>query len=135
MKSLDSAKKVKEVMQRDIATVKFDTPLNDIIELLKKKDISGAVVIDNIGEFIGIISILDVFKVMRDEDIREKAPLAEEIMTPFAITATPDETIKEAALKMLENSIHRLIVVESPVKKKPIGIVTSKDLIRGLYSK
>lgn len=135
MKSLDSAKKIKEVMQKNVATVRFDTPLDKIVEILKTKEISGVVVIDNIGEFIGIISILDVFKVMRDDSTREKAPLAEEIMTPFAITATPEETIKDASLKMLENSIHRLIIVESPAKKRPIGMVTSKDLIRGLYGK
>jgi len=135
MESLDSTKKVKDVMQKKVATVRFDAPLDKIIEMLKTKEISGVVVIDNIGEFVGIISILDVFKIMREENAREDAPLAEEIMTPYAITALPDETIKEAALKLLENSIHRLIVVESPSRKKPVGIVTSKDLIRGLYSK
>jgi len=132
MKPLDNAKKVRDVMQKNVATVRFDTPLDRIIEMLKKKEISGLVVIDSIGEFIGVISVLDVFKVMREDKNREKPPLAEEIMTPYAITALPDETIKEAALKMLENSIHRLVIVESPTRKKPIGMVTSKDLIRGL---
>ncbi|NIM46430.1 MAG: CBS domain-containing protein, partial [Nitrososphaeria archaeon] len=58
--------------------------------------------------------------------------LVEDIMTPFTITVHPEDTLTVAALTMMDNNIHRLVVTESPTSKKPAGIVTSTDLINNL---
>jgi CBS domain-containing protein len=122
---------VNEVMQKDLITVKFDALLVDAISLMKEKGISGLVVVDNIGEFLGVVSALDIFKVVNGGDNVENL-VVDDLMTPFTITIYPDESISDAALTMMENNIHRLVVTESPRSKKPIGIVTSTDLINNL---
>lgn len=118
-------------MQKDVITVKFDTPVVEVISKMKSNGISGLVVVDSIGEAIGVISALDVFKVV-DEGAAMEDVNAEDIMTPFTITIYPEDTISDAARTMIENNIHRLVVTESPTRKKPIGIVTSTDLINNL---
>lgn len=122
---------VKSVMQTDLVTVKFDTPLVKAVSKMKDEKISGLVVLDNIGETVGIVSVLDVFKAIREGDGVESL-LVEDIMTPFTITVHADDTLTSAAVTMMENNIHRLVVTESPTTKKPLGIVTSTDLINNL---
>jgi CBS domain-containing protein len=122
---------VKEFMQKDLITVKFDTFLIDAIKIMKEHKISGLVVLDNIGEFVGVVSALDMFKVINEGDAIENL-CVEDVMTPFTITIYHDESISSAALTMMENNIHRLVVTESPMSKRPIGIVTSTDLINNL---
>jgi CBS domain-containing protein len=122
---------VKEVMQKDLITVKFDTFLSDAIAKMKEHDISGLVVLDNIGEYVGVVSALDVFKSINEGDNLDSLRV-EDVMTPFTITIYHDESISAAALTMMKNNIHRLVVTESPRSKKPIGIVTSTDLVNNL---
>ncbi len=122
---------VHEVMQKDLITVKFDTFLSEAIKLMKQQGISGLVVLDNIGEFVGVVSALDIFKAVNEGDNVENL-VVDDVMTPFTITIYHDKSISDAALTMMENNIHRLVVTESPRSKKPIGIVTSTDLINNL---
>ena len=122
---------VKDVMQTDLITAKFDTSLVDTIAILKEKGISGLVVLDNIGEFVGVVSALDIFKAVNEGDRIENL-VVDDVMTPFTITIFHDANIADAALTMMENNIHRLVVTESPTSKKPVGIVTSTDLINNL---
>jgi predicted transcriptional regulator len=122
---------VKNVMQKKLITVKYDTPLVDAISKMKEMRISGLIVLDNVGEFIGVISTLDIFKAVNEGDQVESL-LVENVMTPFTITIYHDDNITSAALTMMENNIHRLVVTESPISKRPIGIVTSTDLINNL---
>jgi predicted transcriptional regulator len=86
------------------------------------------VVVDNVGDMVGVISALDIFKLLNER--KNWDFVAEDIMTPYAITITPDTEIEEAAKMMLENSIHRLIVTLSPTKKKPVGILSSTDILK-----
>ncbi len=131
IKLLNHDTPVKEVMQTELVTVKFDTPLVEAVSKMKEQKISGLVVLDNIGEMVGIVSVLDVFKAIREGDGVETL-LVEDIMTPFTITVHADDTLTNAAITMMENNIHRLVVTESPTTRKPLGIVTSTDLINNL---
>jgi len=122
---------VKDVMQKEVISVKFDTSLVDAVLIMKEKGISGLVVLDNIGEFVGVVSALDMFKAVNEEDNLNHLRV-EDVMTPFTITIFHDESITNAAFTMMENNIHRLVVTESPRSKRPIGIITSTDLINNL---
>jgi predicted transcriptional regulator len=122
-------RKVGEIMTDKVISVNINTPVSKVVEKLTDEDISGLVVVDNAGDMVGVISALDVFKIMNEE--RENWDfVAEDIMTPFTISVTPDVGIDEAARMMLQNSIHRLIVTASPTRKKPVGIVSATDILR-----
>jgi len=123
------SKKVRDVMTYGVIAVNFSTPVTQVIKKLVKENISGLVVVDNAGDMIGVISALDVFKIMNEGD-KSWEFVAEDIMTPFTISITPDVDIEEAARMMLQHDIHRLIVTESPSRKKPIGIISSTDILR-----
>lgn len=129
-------KKVKDSMTKEIVTVRFNAPIFELVKKMADLDVSGVVVIDNIGEILGVISSLDVFKIFGERSLDEIDRLvAEDIMTPFTVEISPEGTLEDAAMMMLENNIHRLIVVGDSAKRKPVGIISSTDLVRALSKK
>ncbi len=128
--------KVGDLMTKDLVTVKFSEPVLKLTKRMNEKEISGVVVVDNIGEVMGVISALDIFKLFKEESIITMRKLiAEDIMTPFVLEVYPEDSLEEAATKMLEHNIHRLIVTSPLSKKKAVGIITSTDLLREMSKK
>ncbi len=128
--------KVGDLMTKDLVTVKFSEPVLKLTKIMNEKEISGVVVVDNIGEVMGIISALDIFKLFKEESPMSMGNLiAEDIMTPFVMEVYPEDSLEEAATKMLEHNIHRLIVTSPLSKKKAVGIITSTDLLREMSKK
>ncbi len=120
---------VNDIMAEDVITIRADKPLFEAIEIMVENDISGIVVVDFADDVVGIISAIDVFKVFNEEE-SYKEFIAEDIMTPYTINIQPETAAEEAAKIMLENGIHRLVVTASPSKKKPMGIISSTDVLR-----
>lgn len=55
---------VERVMTRDIVTVKADTPMLDVAQIMLDKKISGIPVVDNENHIVGIITESDVFRML-----------------------------------------------------------------------
>lgn len=123
--------KVKEWMKKDLITVKTSMPVPKLVKLLNDEHISGVIVVDYAGDVVGVISALDIFKIFK-EDRSMDGLVAEDIMTPYAVQITPEDTLGDAALVMLENNIHRLVVTASVNQKRPVGIITPVDIIAAL---
>ncbi len=123
--------KVKEVMHEDVITVRFNTPVKEVVKILRTEGISGVVVEDMVGEIMGVVSTLDIFKILGTKE-EANSLVAEDIMTPFSINITPEDNLVEATSAMLENNIHRLIVVASPTRRRPIGILTATDIVNNI---
>ena len=132
--SLISAEKtVNDIMTKNVITVHLDTPTPEIIKKMVAEKISGIAVLDFSGDLVGVISGLDIFKLLKEDSLEKMMALtAENIMTPFTINIDPDTPLTEAARILLENGIHRLIVTSSPSHRKPIGLVSSTDILREL---
>ena len=132
---MQETKRVGEIMTRDIISVKLDSTVAEILDKMVTNNISGVVVVDSGGDVVGIVSALDIFKLANGNPGISFKYTAEDIMTPYTISVTPETTVEEAGRVMLENGIHRLVVTASPTRKKPLGIVTSTDVLRVLGEK
>ncbi|HKA92209.1 MAG TPA: citrate/2-methylcitrate synthase, partial [Acidimicrobiia bacterium] len=55
------------------------------------------------------------------------APTVAELMSTPVITATPEETLADAAARMRERHVGSVVVVQD---EKPVGILTERDMIR-----
>jgi predicted transcriptional regulator len=120
---------VDDIMAKEVITINANRPVSEVIKILVENDISGVVVVDFAGDVVGMISVIDVFKVFNDEE-SNKEFIAEDIMTPYTINIQPDTSAEDAARTMLENGVHRLVVTMSPSKRKPVGIISSTDILR-----
>lgn len=121
---------VNDIMAKEVITINANRPLSEAIKILVENDISGVVVVDFAGDVVGMISAIDVFKVFNEENGSEHDFIAEDVMTPYAINIQPETPAEDAARTMLENGVHRLVVTQSPSKRKPVGIISSTDVLR-----
>ncbi len=141
---------VAEVMTRDVVAVAPDTAIATVASTLARLRISGVPVVDARGKAIGIVSAADIINPDREATDNNGFPVvyhiedgwaspsiegadlipgcASDVMTPLAFTIDSKATIREAAEVMLEQRIHRLLVVDRDMLS---GIVTTMDLLRG----
>lgn len=146
---------VKDIMTRDVITVKEDTTVTEIGKILLENRISGVPVLDEEGELAGIVSEADL--IYRDGNVhlptfipimdgiiflesRKKLEeqlkkmvgyKARDVMTRDVVTVKENTPVEEAARIMLEKKINRLPVVRN---KKVIGIVTRADVLKAIIN-
>lgn len=145
-----------DVMTRDVICVPREMPMRDVGRMLIEQRISGAPVVDGEQRCIGVISSADfVALAQKGAQLQhhefavgcphcrgvstewqvfevETLPLeaVTQFMTPDPVVVTPTTTIREMARRMIDAHIHRIIVVDE--KKRPLGIVSSTDLLATL---
>lgn len=124
-------KLLRDIMTRVVVTVPVRATVKEIALLLSKQGLSGVAVIGNDGVAVGVISDMDILKVIGKENWENIT--AESIMTSNIQMIRPMSTLGEAAKLMREKSVHRLLVFsESGVgaSHRPIGIVSASDIVR-----
>ncbi|MGD2182713.1 CBS domain-containing protein [Lusitaniella coriacea] len=150
------SKTVAEIMTPNPVTVKPQTPLQEAIQILAEKRISGLPVVDDAGALIGVISESDLmwqetgadpppYVMFLDSVIYLKNPAryekelhkalgqtVGEVMSDEPITVNTDCNLREAAQLMHEKNVRRLPVVDSD--KQVVGILTQGDIIRSMAS-
>jgi CBS-domain-containing membrane protein len=143
----------KDIMTRDVITVKPDTSIEELSSLLVKNEISGVPVIDETGSLYGIvtendlisqnkrlhiptvISFLDAAiylessKKFEQEVKRMAATRVGDICTRKVITIREDASITDIATIMAEKKVQLLPVVR---KGKVIGIVGKRDVLKAV---
>jgi CBS domain-containing protein len=122
---------LRDIMTRAVVTVPIRSNVKEIASLLSKQRLSGVAVIGNDGVAVGIISDMDILKVIGKSNWENIS--AESIMTPNIQVIKPTCTLGDAAKMMREKSIHRLLVFSEPgvgASQRPIGILSASDIVR-----
>jgi CBS domain-containing protein len=144
--------RVKDVMSRNICTVRADTNIQDIARLMTEQHLRSLPVVDEDQRVIGIITESDLFlkeKGMPFSAVKlpalfekwvDPAHLAEiyedashhtaaDVMTEDVIFVDPEETIGHAALLLFKHDFKTLPVVEGG---RLVGLISRVDFIRFL---
>lgn len=145
---------VAEVMSRDPIVVRPETPLNEAIQILAEKRISGLPVVNDTGKLVGIISETDLmwqetgvtppaYIMFLDSVIYLQNPAqyerdlhkalgqtVGEVMSGDPVTVSPDKSLREAAKLMHDREVRRLPVVDA--EDNIIGILTRGDVVRAM---
>ncbi|MCM8795295.1 MAG: CBS domain-containing protein [Candidatus Omnitrophica bacterium] len=144
--------KVKEVMTKELISIKPNGSAKDALDLLFKMHISGLPVIDEEGKLVGMFTEKDVLtyilpsyidKVGRfvyDENPKSiKKKFLElgnirvsQLMRRDVITTAEDASCCEVARIMLTQNVRRIPVLNK--EKKVVGIITREDIIKS-YAK
>jgi acetoin utilization protein AcuB len=127
--------RVSNWMTPDPITVKLDTTLPEVHQIMVSEEIRRLPVVDEKGCLLGIVTLGDVRGAQPSPatslSIWEMNYLlssldVEKIMTPDPITVHPDQTVGEAARIMLENRISGLPVTDE--EGCLVGIITESDI-------
>jgi CBS domain-containing protein/predicted transcriptional regulator len=115
---------LKELMGRKPITVDGDSTIANCAQTMLKNQISSVLVTDSDRKTIGIITKTDIVEVYAYHMLSRIR--VREHMSKKVFTVAPDEILHTVAMLMLAHNISR-VIVES--KKKPIGIITSRDFL------
>jgi CBS domain-containing protein len=121
---------VKDSMSTNLVTFKPDDTIEQVIDLLTKKKISGAPVVDSSGMLVGVISEVDCLReiIKGKYSNTPKFPgKVSEHMTRDVITLSPELSLFDAAQKFLELKIRRFPVLKDG---KLVGQLSLSDVIR-----
>ena len=144
-----------DIMTTDVITVKKETPLSELAEILTKNHINGVPVIDDEGLLIGIICESDLIrrdkklhiptvvalfdavfylessKKMEKEIQLISATTVEELFTRKVVTVDEKTPIDEIATLMTQKKIYTIPVMDG---KRLVGVVGKGDVIRTFVS-
>jgi CBS-domain-containing membrane protein len=143
----------KDIMTKDVVTVKAETSIEELSSLLVKNQISGVPVVDDAGTLYGIvtendlisrnkrlhiptvISFLDAAiylessKKFEEEVKRMAATKVGDICARKVVTITEDTTVVDIATIMADKKVHLLPVVKNG---KVVGIVGKRDVVKAI---
>jgi len=150
---------VKNVMTHDVVSIRSTQKVRDAWLVLMEADISGAPVVDDSGQLVGVLSNTDIFRAVLDRVVKarslreamaqisdpeaaEKEEIRELILAIRAVTDSPVTSVLPKDQKILnlspEDSLDRAIrmLAEHNVNRLPVvkgnqvvGIITRQDII------
>jgi CBS domain-containing protein len=119
--------KVSEVMSRDVQTVRPDQTARDAANFMLQAD-AGAIPVAEGDRLIGMITDRDIAVRGVAEGYGPDTPVRD-LMTSDIVSARESDDVEDAAVRMSEAQVRRLIVIDD--QQKLCGIVSLGDLSRG----
>ncbi|MFH7325593.1 CBS domain-containing protein [Desulfurivibrio sp. C05AmB] len=142
-----------DIMTTEVITVSPEMPVEELAALLWEKKISGAPVVDEAGNLLGVVTESDLIDQAKKLHIPtaitileaviflERGRKVEEQVSKMAgskvkdisagkpVTVNPDTPLDEIATIMAEKQIHTLPVVD---QGRLVGVIGKADIIRTL---
>lgn len=143
----------RDVMSRDVISVPAGMDVRDLAKLFLERGITGAPVVDEEGELVGVISQTDLvfYNMTRDDELVADSHFYQharmegrhvprgfqvedcntacvsDVMTPVVHSVTERASVETVARLMMREHIHRVIVRNG---RKVTGIISALDLLR-----
>ncbi|WP_172807660.1 CBS domain-containing protein [Endozoicomonas ascidiicola] len=145
-----------QIMCQKVLTVPSDWSVDRLALFLTDKGISGAPVVNNAGQLVGVVSFSDIVReagsglvdmTLRDDDfynamtdkglspedqrsfhdLVDQSALVNDIMTPMVFEVSGDTPLYNVAEAMVKGRIHRVMVTENGSLK---GLISALDLLK-----
>ena len=119
-----------DYMITNVITFKADQEITDVTETIIKRKISGAPVVNNEGEIIGIITEKDCLRVIYDEKYHNLFPNQGKVtnyMSKKVITVDYNIKIYELASLFMKSNFRRYPVLENG---KMVGVISRRDVLK-----
>ena len=122
---------IDDFMTKNLATATEDMDLLSLVDLLLRRGISGAPVVDGSGHLIGMVSEHDCLKAILVGTYQgEVGGSVSDVLTTSVETIRLGTSIVEAANQMVTSGRRRLPVVDH--ENRLIGQISRSDLLRAV---
>ncbi|MDA4128298.1 MAG: CBS domain-containing protein [Thaumarchaeota archaeon] len=126
---VSSEAKVKNIVIEDVHTIRSEASVLEAASLMLEKNV-GCLVVMRQGGAIGMVTERDMLRMLTAVGTDPSKIRVKEIMSVPLIATTMDTSIGDAAKKMIENNIRRLVVLGE--EGTFFGLVTMTDIVRWL---
>jgi CBS domain-containing protein len=142
--------RARDIMTTDVISVRPDTPIKELAQLMVERRISGLPVIADTGELVGIVTDGDMYRrgelaTERPRDgwlnslfdatddvkdyVRSHGEMARDVMSREVLAVDPDASLQQVADLLETNHIRRVPVVKD---SRVIGIISRANLVQAL---
>lgn len=126
-----SAIAVKDYMAHHLVTFSPEMDILEAVHLLLTKRISGAPVVDKLGNIVGLLSEKDCLAIaLRTSYFEERAGKVEEFMTRNVKTVSADASMVDIAKLFIESNYRRYPVVDEDGRL--VGQVSRRDVLKAM---
>jgi CBS domain-containing protein len=116
---------IRTIMSTDVVSVKRDTPVREVIELLVAHDVTGLPVVDDNGTLVGIVTEKDIMGLLADgQNISGRA---EDYMTREVVCFDEEDDLIAVCECLVANHFRRVPILRWG---KLAGIISRRDLIK-----
>ncbi len=126
---------VRDVMHPGVVSCHPDTSLREAAKLMTEAGVRALVVTGDDCGLVGIVSQTDLVNAtVVNPHVHYWGGLkVRDVMTPDVTTITSDAPLQDAARLMVEQKIHRVVVVDHADQPcHPVGVLSMGDIVRDL---
>ncbi len=124
----------RDLMTRDLVTLRPDQPLMEAAGILAKKGISGAPVVDGSGRLLGVLSEYDCLRAAAGSQYTEaghEGVSVEDLMSRDVYTIGPTMDLYGIAHELVTRRVRRLPVLDGD---KLVGQISRQDVFRAVVA-
>lgn len=122
---------VRDIMSKDVKTVRNDTSVKEVIALMNKYD-KDAILVEQSGKPTGIITVKDVLVRAVEHGVPLSTIIARMVYTNPLVTIDETATVEEAAKLMERWRIKHLPIIDK--NGCLVGMVNDRDIIYSVPS-
>ena len=122
--------KGKDIMTREVVSVRRDASIEEVLELLLENKISGIPVVEEDMTLVGIVTEKDLLGLFYGPEAGKKKTV-EDFMTQPAVHFNENENLDDICRCLLEVTFRRVPVTK---KGKVVGIVSRPDVLNCILS-
>jgi CBS domain-containing protein len=124
------AKTAKQAMSRGLVTLHPEMDVLEALRILVEQRLSGAPVVDQIGNLIGMLTERDCMRIALGAGYHsEDGGRVENFMTRSVVTVDANTPVTEIAERFASSHFRRLPVME---QGRLIGIISRRDVLKQL---
>ncbi len=119
---------ISDLMHKGVIFCYPEDSVKDVARIMNDNEIRSVVVVDEMGEVWGVISVMELLPLCgKDiEDIK-----AEKIMRPYKIEVDPQAPVEDAIDLMKKRKFEHLVIIDPHAgPKRPVAILTSFDIVQ-----
>ncbi len=116
---------IRTIMSTDVVSVKRDTPVREVVELLVAHDVTGLPVVDDDGTLVGIVTEKDIMGLLADG--RDVSGRAEDYMTRDVVCFDEEDDLIAVCECLVAHHFRRVPILRWG---KLAGIISRRDLIK-----
>ncbi len=126
--------KAKDIMKKNVITVKRNTPIQDAINILVDNKVTGLPVVDDDMTLVGIISEKDVLRILANmdllmllDDIKKSDAAVEDFMTKDVVAFEEYDTLSDVCDCLIKKNFRRVPILSDG---EVVGIISRRDLVK-----
>ena len=126
--------KAKDIMKKNVITVKRDTPIQDAIKTLVDNNITGLPVVNDDMTLVGIISEKDILRILAQMDLlmvlkkkKKSGVTVEDFITKEVVSFEEYDTLSDVCDCLIQKNFRRVPILSDG---EVVGIISRRDLVK-----